>query len=100
MNGRARCFRYSNKWMPFIRSKLIGIHRSSESIRHTRERESALLSVVLNVCDNQKVSAYLEARSPRNVPLFERHRFVAVGSIQVADSPRIIAMLRKPRPMS
>ena len=61
---------------------------------------SALLSVVLNVSDSQKVSAYLEATSPRNVPLYERHGFEAVGGIQAADSPRIIAMLRKPRPMS
>jgi GNAT superfamily N-acetyltransferase len=61
---------------------------------------SALLSVVLKVRDSQKVSAYLEATSPRNVPLYERHGFEAVGSIQVADSPKIIAMLRKPRPMS
>ena len=61
---------------------------------------SALLSHILNVCDGQNVSAYLEATSPRNVPLYERHGFEAIGSIQVADSPRIIAMLRKPRPMS
>ena len=61
---------------------------------------SALLSVVLNVCDSQKVSAYLEATSPRNVPLYERHGFEAVGSIQAADSPQIIPMLRKPRPVS
>ena len=61
---------------------------------------SALLSHVLNVCDGQKVLAYLEATSPRNVPLYERHGFEAVGGIQAADSPRIIAMLRKPRPMS
>jgi GNAT superfamily N-acetyltransferase len=61
---------------------------------------SALLSHILNVCDDQNVPAYLEATSPRNVPLYERHGFEAVGSIQVADSPQIIAMLRKPRPMS
>jgi len=61
---------------------------------------SALLSHILNVCDDQNVPAYLEATSPRNVPLFERHGFEAVGSIQVADSPQIIPMLRKPRPMS
>jgi ribosomal protein S18 acetylase RimI-like enzyme len=60
---------------------------------------SALLSHVLNMCDAQKVSAYLEATSPRNVPLYERHGFEKVGSIQVADSPRIIPMLRKPRPI-
>jgi len=52
------------------------------------------------VCDSQKVSAYLEATSPRNVPLYERHGFEAVGSIQAADSPQIIPMLRKPRPVS
>jgi ribosomal protein S18 acetylase RimI-like enzyme len=61
---------------------------------------SALLSHILNVSDGQNVAAYLEATSPRNVPLYERHGFEAVGSIQVADSPQIIPMLRKPRPTS
>ena len=61
---------------------------------------SALLSHILNACDDQNVSAYLEATSPRNVPLYERHGFEAVGSIQVADSPQIIPMLREPRAMS
>jgi predicted GNAT family N-acyltransferase len=54
----------------------------------------------LNACDDQNMSAYLEATSPRNVPLYERHGFEAVGSIQVADSPQIIPMLRKPRAMA
>jgi len=54
----------------------------------------------LNVCDGQNVLAYLEATSPRNIPLYERHGFEAIGSVQVADSPQIIPMLRKPRPMS
>jgi ribosomal protein S18 acetylase RimI-like enzyme len=61
---------------------------------------SALLSHVLNLCDAQKVSAYLEATSPRNILLYERHGFEKVGTIQVADSPQIIPMLRKPRPIS
>ena len=61
---------------------------------------SALLSHILNLCDGQKVSGYLEATSPRNLPLYERHEFEAIGSIQVADSPQIIPMLRKPRPVS
>jgi GNAT superfamily N-acetyltransferase len=60
---------------------------------------SALLSHVLNLCDALKVSAYLEATSPRNVPLYEGHGFEKVGSIQAADSPQIIPMLRKPRAM-
>jgi GNAT superfamily N-acetyltransferase len=61
---------------------------------------SALLSQILNVCDAQNLPAYLEATSPRNIPLYERHGFETIGSIQVADSPQIIAMLRKPRPVS
>jgi GNAT superfamily N-acetyltransferase len=58
---------------------------------------SVLLSHVLNACDSQKVLAYLEATSPRNVPLYERHGFEVLGSIQAADSPPIVPMLRKPR---
>ena len=61
---------------------------------------SVLLSHVLKMCDAEKVSAYLEATSPRNVPLYGRHGFEVVGNVQVADSPEIIAMLRKPRPLS
>jgi len=58
---------------------------------------AALLRHVLNACDSQKVLAYLEATSPRNVPLYERHGFEALGSIQVADSPPVVPMVRKPR---
>ena len=58
---------------------------------------AALLRHVLNVCDGQKVLAYLEATSRRNVPFYERHGFEALGSIQVADSPPVVPMVRKPR---
>jgi hypothetical protein len=51
----------------------------------------------LQACDRQKVLAYLEATSPQNVLLYERHGFEALGSIQVADSPPVVPMLRKPR---
>jgi GNAT superfamily N-acetyltransferase len=61
---------------------------------------SALLSLVLTECDSQNVSAYLEATSHRNISLYQRHGFKAVGSIQAGDSPHIIPMLRKPRPIS
>jgi GNAT superfamily N-acetyltransferase len=46
---------------------------------------AALLRHVLNACDSQKVVAYLEATSRRNVPLYERHGFEALGSIQVSQ---------------
>ena len=58
---------------------------------------AALLRHVLNACDDQKVLAYLEATSPRNVPLYERHGFEALGSIQVADAPPVVPMVRTPR---
>jgi len=58
---------------------------------------AALLRHVLNACDNQKVLAYLEATSVRNVPLYDRHGFEALGRVQVADSPPVVPMVRKPR---
>ncbi len=57
---------------------------------------SELLRRVLNACDEQDTLAYLEATSPRNVRLYERHGFEALGLIQVANSPPIVPMLRKP----
>jgi GNAT superfamily N-acetyltransferase len=61
---------------------------------------SALLTHALKACDEQQLPAYLEATSPRSVALYERHGFVALGCIQVADSPPIVPMLRKPQPTS
>ena len=58
---------------------------------------AALLRQVLNACDSQKVLAYVEATSARNIRLYERHGFEALGRIQVADSPPVIPMMRKPR---
>jgi ribosomal protein S18 acetylase RimI-like enzyme len=72
---------------------LIGVDPASQN----RGIGSALQRHVLDQCDRQQLLAYLEATSPRNVPLYERHGFEALGSIQVADSPPIVPMLRKPR---
>jgi ribosomal protein S18 acetylase RimI-like enzyme len=58
---------------------------------------SALLRHVLSACDKQKVLAYLEATSSRNILLYERHGFEALGRIQVADAPPVVPMVRKPR---
>lgn len=72
---------------------LIGVDPASQS----RGVGSAQQRHILEQCDRQKVLAYLEATSPRNVSLYERHGFEALGSIQVADSPPVVPMLRKPR---
>jgi GNAT superfamily N-acetyltransferase len=58
---------------------------------------SALLRHALAMCDRDKVPAYLEATSARNVPLYQRHGFEALGTIQAGNSPGITPMLRKPR---
>jgi len=58
---------------------------------------SELLRHALAICDQQSMPAYLEATSARNVPLYQRHGFEALGTIQVGSSPPITPMLRKPR---
>jgi ribosomal protein S18 acetylase RimI-like enzyme len=57
----------------------------------------ALLNHAMAICDRDGVLAYLESSNPRNVPLYERHGFEVLGTIQVGRSPPIIPMLRKPR---
>ena len=55
-----------------------------------------LLEFTLNQIDEQGDAAYLEATSPRNAALYERHRFEVVGELKVADSPTLFPMWRKP----
>lgn len=58
---------------------------------------SALLSHALATCDRDGALAYLESTSQRNIPLYERHGFVRLASIQSGDSPPVVPMLRRPR---
>ena len=58
---------------------------------------SALLRHAAAICDREKMPAYLEASSPRNVPLYQRHGFEVVGVIQAGSGPPITPMLRRPR---
>jgi GNAT superfamily N-acetyltransferase len=55
---------------------------------------SALMEGVLARCDRDGVPAYLEATSEQNRRLYERHGFVATGSIIPAGGPTITAMWR------
>jgi ribosomal protein S18 acetylase RimI-like enzyme len=55
---------------------------------------SALLSQGLSACDAQKLPAYLQATSPRNVRFYERHGFEALGRIQVGDAAPVVPMWR------
>jgi GNAT superfamily N-acetyltransferase len=58
---------------------------------------AALLRPILERCDSQRLPAYLEATSPRNRGLYERHGFEVVEEMTVKDSPPVWRMWREPR---
>ena len=57
---------------------------------------AALMQRALAVCDRDHKPAYLESTNPRNVPLYQRHGFEVLGTIQAGRSPQLVPMLRKP----
>ena len=59
---------------------------------------AALLAPMLDRCDREGIPAYLEATSPRNRSLYERHGFVARDEIRARkDAPPAWAMWREPQ---
>ena len=72
---------------------LLGVHPEAQG----RGIGSALLSTVLERCDRDGTPAYLEATSPRNRSLYDRHGFVVQREISVDDCPPIWPMWRTPR---
>jgi ribosomal protein S18 acetylase RimI-like enzyme len=72
---------------------LIGVDPSQQG----RGYGSALMRHALLPCDRDRTPAYLESSNPKNIPLYERHGFELLGTIQVGTSPPIFPMLRKPR---
>lgn len=58
---------------------------------------SALLERGLARGDRDALPAYLEASSPRNRALYERHGFTVTGEIQAGDSPPMWPMWRPAR---
>lgn len=57
---------------------------------------SALLDRALAKCDAERTLAYLESTNIKNIPLYLRHGFEVLGTIQVGTSPPITPMIRKP----
>jgi ribosomal protein S18 acetylase RimI-like enzyme len=72
---------------------LIGVVPSMQGKGHG----SALLQKALLQCDRDRTLAYLESSNPRNIPLYQRHGFELLGTIQVEKSPPIFPMLRAVR---
>jgi GNAT superfamily N-acetyltransferase len=60
---------------------------------------AALLQPVLRRCDEQQLPAYLEASTPRNRALYERHGFKVVEECRFAkDAAPLWRMWREPQP--
>jgi GNAT superfamily N-acetyltransferase len=72
---------------------LIGVDPAHQGKGHGH----VLLKWALERCDRDHVPAYLEATSPRNMPLYARHGFEALATIQVGSSPPLVPMLRPAR---
>lgn len=72
---------------------LIGV----DPARQGQGAGSALLRDALARCDSERTPAFLEATTPRNRVLYERHGFQALGAIQAGSSPPMWPMLRNPR---
>jgi ribosomal protein S18 acetylase RimI-like enzyme len=68
-----------------------------DPLYHGKGYGSTLLQHALVKCDQDNTYAYLESSNPRNIPLYERHGFELLGTIQFDTSPSIFPMLRQPR---
>lgn len=64
--------------------------------RQGRGHGSALLRTVLDRADRTATPAYLEATSPANRRLYERHGFRVTGELAVAGGPPVWPMWRDP----
>jgi len=58
---------------------------------------AALLQDAVSLFDRDHVAAYLESTNPANIPLYQRHGFEVLGTIQVGPAPPLFPMLRRAR---
>jgi ribosomal protein S18 acetylase RimI-like enzyme len=56
----------------------------------------ALLTAVLDICDERRTVAFLEATRPENRRLYKRYGFEATGEIRLPDGPTKWPMIRTP----
>lgn len=57
---------------------------------------STLIESVTNICDQEKIPAYLESSNPDNVSLYESHGFRVTGEAVIKDGPKVPLMWRDP----
>jgi ribosomal protein S18 acetylase RimI-like enzyme len=93
--------------VPMIFEKMGGYHPNEphwylpllgvDPLYHGKGLGSVLLKHATIKFDKDNILAYLESSNPRNIPLYERHGFKVLGTIQVDNFPPIVPMLRKPQ---
>jgi ribosomal protein S18 acetylase RimI-like enzyme len=72
---------------------LIGVDPAQQGQGHG----GALLARALERVDREHAVAYLESSNPVNVPLYRRHGFDVIGTIEIDGAPPLIPMLRRAR---
>ena len=68
-----------------------------DPVHQRRGYGSALLRHHLSICDEEGTCAFLEASSVESIPLYRRHGFEVLGTIQEGSAPPIAPMLRRSR---
>ena len=61
-----------------------------------RGHGGSLLAHTLERCDRERLPAHLGSSNPRNIPLYQRHGFEPLATLQVGSSPPFTPMLRQP----
>lgn len=65
--------------------------------RQGRGYGSALLRHALALIDEEHLTAYLESSNPANIPLYEKHGFEVVATVEVDPAPPVFPMVRRAR---
>ena len=66
-----------------------------DSSRQNSGIGTGLMARALQRSDSQGLPAYLESSNPRNISLYRRSGFEAIGEITAGGSPPLVRMLRK-----
>ena len=68
-----------------------------EPLQQSRGLGATVLWPILQLCDRERLPAYLESTNPRNIAFYERLGFERVGMIQAGTSPEVVPMVREPQ---